>query len=510
MALTAVNHPINHVDPESILILDPSELYRPEIKKMEDFREYSDEKDDPIQQRVRETYRKMHTHQTVDFVKNKVTQWTKFNRARMTIMEALETLNCLVDESDPDVDIPNSVHAFQTAERIREAHPDLDWFHLTGLIHDLGKVMALHGEPQWSVVGDTYPVGCEFAPSIVYRNTSFVDNPDLYNPKFNTKLGIYEENCGLENIIMSWGHDEYMYRVLKHNKSKLPEEALYMIRFHSFYPWHLNEDYSYLASNKDNEMKKWVKEFNKFDLYSKSHIVPDIDALMPYYQSLVDKYIPGVLECSLLLKAGIRRDTNVFVRSVKTVTFPHLINIMHSMEYLKTKIDNFSSDSKNHTFFNLILKKIEPDFLRDSVRKQVNENFASLSESTRQYFKYYIINNAALKALEEEEIQKTETMATPCKTSLKESDVKNIELFYLNLMKTYLHPDKSSSDLKFFEIIRTFLPGVLENKRQQQPEFPKLLTKLVESNITEFCVKLTEYSMKSKLPFSLFRLKKIV
>jgi inositol oxygenase len=29
---------------------------------------------------------------------------------------------------------------------------------------------------------------------------------------------------------MSWGHDEYMYRVLTHNKSTLPPEALYIIR----------------------------------------------------------------------------------------------------------------------------------------------------------------------------------------------------------------------------------------------------------------------------------------
>ena len=46
--------------------------------------------------------------------------------------------------------MPNSVHAFQTAERIRESHPDLDWFHLVGLVHDLGKIMALYGEPQVS------------------------------------------------------------------------------------------------------------------------------------------------------------------------------------------------------------------------------------------------------------------------------------------------------------------------------------------------------------------------
>ncbi|KAH9629798.1 hypothetical protein HF086_009925 [Spodoptera exigua] len=57
--------------------------------------------------------------------------------------DALIKLNELVDESDPDTDLPNIVHAFQTAERIREEHPDEDWFHLIGLIHDLGKSAAI-------------------------------------------------------------------------------------------------------------------------------------------------------------------------------------------------------------------------------------------------------------------------------------------------------------------------------------------------------------------------------
>lgn len=39
-------------------------------------------------------------------------------------MEAVDLLDDLVDESDPDVDFPNSFHAFQTAEGIRKAHPD--------------------------------------------------------------------------------------------------------------------------------------------------------------------------------------------------------------------------------------------------------------------------------------------------------------------------------------------------------------------------------------------------
>lgn len=67
-------------------------------------------------------------------------EWLSFDKFEATIMEALESLNDLVDESDPDVNIPNIVHAFQTAERIRAIHPHHDWFHLVGLIHDLGKV----------------------------------------------------------------------------------------------------------------------------------------------------------------------------------------------------------------------------------------------------------------------------------------------------------------------------------------------------------------------------------
>ncbi|XP_037281252.2 myo-inositol oxygenase isoform X2 [Rhipicephalus microplus] len=251
-----------------MIILDPSELYRPEHKKMEDFRTYTT---------------------------NKMAEWGKFNKARMPIMEALEKLNDLVDESDPDVDIPNIVHAFQTAEKIRAAHPQQDWFHLTGLIHDLGKVMAFYGEPQWAVVGDTFPVGCAYQDSIVYRDTSFVDNPDLTDNRYNSRLGIYAKHCGLEKVLMSWGHDEYMYQVLKNHGATLPDEGLYMIRFHSFYPWHTGGDYMDLCNDKDMRMLPWVREFNKFDLYSKCEDVPDLEALTPYYQSLIDKYVPGIV-----------------------------------------------------------------------------------------------------------------------------------------------------------------------------------------------------------------------
>jgi len=281
---------------ERVVILDVSELYRPEHRDASQFRIYDKNQIDsnPIMKRVYNTYMDMHTNQTVDFVKKMRQKWLKFNQGEWTIMEALHFLNQLVDESDPDVDIPNIVHAFQTAERIRQKHPDEDWFHLTGLIHDLGKVMALCGEPQWAVVGDTWPVGCDPAKSVVFRDSTYEKNPDMNDSRYNTQFGIYKPNCGLDQLLMSWGHDEYLYQVLRnHPTCTLPDEALYMIRFHSFYPWHTGGDYWNMTTEKDKDMYYWIREFNKFDLYSKSDDSPNLDELTPYYQSLIDKYVPG-------------------------------------------------------------------------------------------------------------------------------------------------------------------------------------------------------------------------
>ena len=72
---------------------------------------------------------------------------------------------------------------------------------------------------------------------------------------------MYKPNCGLQNVTMSFGHDEYMYRVLVGNGTKLPEEGLYMIRYHSFYPWHTGGAYDHLCTDKDRKMLDWIHEF---------------------------------------------------------------------------------------------------------------------------------------------------------------------------------------------------------------------------------------------------------
>ena len=38
-------------------------------------------------------------------------------------------------------------------------------------------------------------------------------------------------------------------------------QGLYMVRFHSFYPWHSGGDYDHLCNDEDREMMPWIKEF---------------------------------------------------------------------------------------------------------------------------------------------------------------------------------------------------------------------------------------------------------
>ena len=251
------------------------------------FRDYAQ----PGIERVRTFYRNNHQNQTFDFVSGKKARWLAFAQREMTPWDALDFLNTLVDESDPDIELPQISHLLQTAEAIRaDGHPD--WFVLTGFIHDLGKVLCLFGEPQWSVVGDTFPVGCRFSDRIVYPE-SFELNPDSRDARYNTEYGIYSPGCGLDAVQMSWGHDEYLYHLLK---GQLPEPALYMIRYHSFYPWHREGQYGHLTNAQDEANLQWVRKFNAYDLYSKNARPPVLAELKPYYDDLMAKYLPASLK----------------------------------------------------------------------------------------------------------------------------------------------------------------------------------------------------------------------
>ena len=115
-------------------------------------------------------------------------------------------------------------------------------------MHDLGKLLLLFGsEGQWDVVGVSltcltlscisltlktfrtplvfffsfcladkkpinpflfYPVvGCKYSDKNIYPET-FKSNPDYNDAVYSTECGIYKPHCGLDNVMLSWGHDE--------------------------------------------------------------------------------------------------------------------------------------------------------------------------------------------------------------------------------------------------------------------------------------------------------------
>jgi len=255
-----------------------------EGKSKNEFRQYDAE----ANPRVAEFYRLNHMYQTHEYVLCKGEEYFGLTRGKKSIWEAADFLNTLVDDSDPDTDLTQLEHLLQTSEAIRkDGHPR--WMVATGFVHDLGKCLCLWGEPQWGVVGDTFPVGCAYSDQIVFPEY-FKANPDSDNAAYQQKYGIYQPNCGLDHVTMSFGHDGYIYQVMK---NYLPVEALYMLRFHSFYAWHRHGAYDHLCNEQDRAMKEWVLKFNPYDLYSKGHTKPNFEELKPYYDDLFAEFFPA-------------------------------------------------------------------------------------------------------------------------------------------------------------------------------------------------------------------------
>lgn len=141
------------------------------------------------------------------------------------------------------------------------------------------------------MVGDVFVVGCALPDTCVYPEFNIL-NPDMANTLYNTEHGIYEEGCGLDNLTLAWGHDEYLYRVLlNHKENKLPEEAMTMIRYHSFYPWHTGGSYAELLNKKDLQYLETIRDFNRYDLYTKSNTIYDLEEIKDYYQPIAEKYL---------------------------------------------------------------------------------------------------------------------------------------------------------------------------------------------------------------------------
>jgi inositol oxygenase len=176
--------------------------------------------------KVEQTYFENDRRETIDFGKEKQDQYLRLNHMKASVWDVIKILDNFIDESE------------------------------IGFLHDLGKILSHFREPQWAVVGDTFPVGCAFESTNIHSDF-FKENPDYLNPTYNTKYRIYSSKCGFDQLLMSFGHDEYLYHVMK----------------------------PYL-------MLPYLKKFCSYDLYSKSSeplIVSDVEE---YYKDLISEFLP--------------------------------------------------------------------------------------------------------------------------------------------------------------------------------------------------------------------------
>ena len=293
------NHLICHNCIQSIQNKKLIELKLPKL-----FRNYEN-----TNQNVIETYLQQRKFHNIDFfntLENKYCQFTNKN----TFWDLFDMLNDFIDLSDPDINLSNQHHLFQTAEAIQQDGLP-KWFQFIGLIHDLGKIIFKKGndeegtslKKQYSIVGDTFILDCPIPESIVFPefnifNSYYQNNIEIRNKKYKEltlkeKLGNYQKNCGFENIKCSFGHDEYLYQLLKFNNVSLPKQAFYIIRYHSLYLWHYENEYTFFENEKDKEMKFWLQLFQKYDLYTKVNIEKNENELKKYYSTIIDYYLPN-------------------------------------------------------------------------------------------------------------------------------------------------------------------------------------------------------------------------
>src|SRR5258708_9205151 len=92
---------------------DPETIARD--KSTEEYRNY----EDPKRESVKEFYRLNHTYQTYDFVKQKQTEFLKFDKKEISVWYAFNFLNQLMNDSVHSTNLDQFQHYIQTSDDIR-------------------------------------------------------------------------------------------------------------------------------------------------------------------------------------------------------------------------------------------------------------------------------------------------------------------------------------------------------------------------------------------------------
>jgi hypothetical protein len=151
------------------------------------------------------------------------------------VWDLLEMLAGCVDPTDPSLyGASQLIHVLQVLEAMEDDHvTDRDML-CAGLVHDLGKLLLLHGESPENVA-------C-----------------------MNVPIGEYPAGIGVDNCIFQWNHDEFAYSRLKDH---VPEHVAWLVRYHSI----MLSKCKRLMNERDRDWtRRFLVPFQKYDRTSKS------------------------------------------------------------------------------------------------------------------------------------------------------------------------------------------------------------------------------------------------
>lgn len=127
---------------------------------------------------------------------------------------------------------------------------------------DIATAAESEDDYDWTITSRSRVVGCA-AP----ERTTFEEfrrlNSDEKDSRYRTSQGMYKLHCGLDNVLLAWTGPEYMYHMLRHNKTSLPEEGLAMLRYFALVDWHSRNAYEHLADADDLDARELAAEFDQ-------------------------------------------------------------------------------------------------------------------------------------------------------------------------------------------------------------------------------------------------------
>lgn len=239
------------------------------------------------QSQCRVQHRNGWRYQTVPNVNAWRCKYLSFNLCTMSLKDALDLASSIplvpfsADNTSSSRFISLRTFCYYAAEHFRKGgYPD--WLCFVALVNELGRCVRVVEKREgikgvesktddkdnfdWTAVCRSRIVGCSTLTraSLGGLHDEFSTLcPDEKDPLYSTELGMYEQGCGLSNVLMQWTGPEYIYWMLRHNGAMLPELALQIIRYFPLSGWHRRGEYSDLTNTLDESFRDTVSDFDE-------------------------------------------------------------------------------------------------------------------------------------------------------------------------------------------------------------------------------------------------------